>query len=274
MLQSLVTTSDVSYVIYGREVGEQGTPHLQIYLETGKRLSLSTLKSQLGLSRIHLEKSRGSAQSNREYCTKEDNEPFEDGTTMSQGKRTDLDEIKELMDDGATANDIADSHFSKWVVYRRSFIAYKAMKQPKRDFKTFVHVLHGKTGTGKSRWCFDQTKDQEVWRPGDYKWFDGYDGQDIVIIDDYRGEYDLPMFLNLCDQYPMQVPVKGGFVNWRPKTIYITSNVDPDMWYETDGFSLEAFRRRLSLVQFVTEDLYDDIVHEEPGGLLAQFVRE
>jgi len=178
---------------------------------------------------------------------------------MQQGKRTDLDEIKELLDEGASSNDIADTHFNKWVVYRRSFTAYKAMKQAKRSWKTNVQVLYGKTGTGKSRFAQDQVGDRRMWSPGDYKWFDGYDGQEVVIIDDYRGEYDLPMFLNLFDRYPMQVPVKGGFVNWCPKKVYITSNVDPDLWYETDGFSIEAFRRRLDNVEFIRENLYSDI---------------
>jgi len=119
--------------------------------------------------------------------------------------------------------------------------------------------LWGKTGTGKSRFCYDQVQDRSVWRPGDYKWFDGYAGQEIIIIDDYRGEYALPVFLNLCDRYPMQVPVKGGFANWCPKKIYITSNVNPNLWYSTDGFSLDAFKRRLDVVEFIDEKLYDDI---------------
>lgn len=30
----------------------------------------------------------------------------------------------------------------------------------------------------------------------------------------------------------MKVPVKGGFANWKPKIIYMTSNKDPDKeWY-------------------------------------------
>jgi hypothetical protein len=176
---------------------------------------------------------------------------------MQQGKRNDLLEIKQLLDEGKTSSDIAESHFSKWVVYRRSFQAYAARKIPKRNWKTLVHVYWGRTGTGKTRFVHDQVQDERFWSPGDFKWFDGYDGQPIVIIDDYRGEYELPLFLKLCDRYPMQVPIKGGFVNWAPRKIYITSNTSPDTWYSNaDNWSFQAFRRRLTLVSQINSDIY------------------
>lgn len=182
------------------------------------------------------------------------------GVPMNQGKRTDLLEIKSMLDEGKTSVDIADSHFTDWVRYHKSFEKYVTLKQPKRSWNTYVVVLWGKTGTGKTRFARNQVgDDQRVWSPGDYKWFDGYEGQEIVIIDDYRGEYELPMFLNLFDRYPMQVPVKGGFTNWCPKKVYITSNVDPNHWYTSDGLSLGAFQRRLDNVQFIIDNIYDDI---------------
>lgn len=74
----------LTYIIYGHEQGEQGTPHLQGYLETKSKIGLQPLKSKMGLNRIHLEQSRGSAQSNRDYCTKEGRGGFEAGTPMQQ----------------------------------------------------------------------------------------------------------------------------------------------------------------------------------------------
>lgn len=102
--------------------------------------------------------------------------------------------------------------------------------------------------------------DSTFWSPGDFQWFDGYNEQPIVIIDDYRGEYPVPMFLKLLDRYPMQVPIKGGFVNWSPKKIYITSNVEPRHWYnEVDGRSLAAISRRFTEVTYIDKPIYEDI---------------
>lgn len=247
-------------MVYGREVGAQGTPHLQGYLETNGKMSLSSMKKIL--SRCHWIKANGSAQSNRNYCTKEDNDAFEDGSPMSQGKRSDLEEIKDLLDGGATTNEIAESHFSKWVVYRRSFEAYTALKITPRTWKTNVQILWGRTGTGKTRFCHDQVQDRKFWTPGDYQWFDGYKEHEIVIMDDYRGDYPLNKLLLLLDRYSMTVPVKGGFVNWCPKKIYITSNVNPMLWYDpkdTDMGSIKALRRRIDSIEEIREPLYEDI---------------
>lgn len=40
----------------------------------------------------------------------------------------------------------------------------------------------------------------------------------------------------MMDQHPAQVQVKGGMVNWAPKTLVITSNLNPDDWYNQDTF--------------------------------------
>lgn len=132
-----------------------------------------------------------------------------------------------------------------------------ALKQTPRNFKTKVFVLWGPTGTGKTRFAHDQIMNTSSWSPGDYAWFDGYIGQDIVIFDDYRGEYPLQMLLKLLDRYPMRVPVKGGFTTWRPRKVYITSNLSPRAWYPTEDLvSIDALFRRLESIEEVKENLY------------------
>lgn len=257
-VQSLVSRGLVKYLVYGREVGEQNTPHLQMYLETSGKVSLSSIKKIPGLSRCHAEKSRGSFQRNRDYCTKEGNFIFEEGSPMQQGARSDLDEVKSLLDDGKSLESVADQHFSTWVRYHRSFQIYKSMKSSPRNWKTLTHVYWGKTGTGKTRFVMDQVMDDPFWIPGDYKWFDGYDGQPIVILDDYRGEYPLQLLLKLLDRYPMSVPVKGAFTNWCPRKVYITSNIHPREWYpQADSFSVAAMFRRISLLSSVFNNIYE-----------------
>lgn len=49
--------------------------------------------------------------------------------------------------------------------------------------------------------------------------------------------------LKLLDIYPLKVPTKGGFANWVPDIIFITSNMAPP-W--THGFVEAALKRRLS----------------------------
>lgn len=253
MMKTKETTPKLTYLIFGLEA--VSTQHYQGYLETETKSSLSTMKKFL--KRAHWEKARGTPIEASEYCKKDGNFQEEGSLSPGQGSRTDLQEIKKKIEDGATEFDLADQHFEKWVVYRRSFQRYTTLLQERRSWNTVVHVFWGKTGTGKTRFCMDQVMDSSFWSPGDYKWFDGYVGQNIVIFDDYRGEYPLQLLLKLCDRYPMSVPVKGGFTEWSPKKIYITSNIHPNEWYpNADRYSISAMFRRFALVEACFESIY------------------
>lgn len=177
---------------------------------------------------------------------------------MRQGRRSDLEEIKAAIEEGKEEKEIAAEHFSQWVVYRRSFTAYRDLYfSSTRTWKTKVVVVWGETGTGKSTFCWDQAAGRSTFVPGDFQWFDGYHGQDIVILDDYRGEYPIAFMLRLLDRFPMQVPIKGGFTSWSPRKVYITSNVAPQYWYpDVDGPTLRAFLRRIETIHHVTEPLF------------------
>lgn len=62
----------VDYICYGREVGEQGTPHLQGYLRCASKTQMdwTVIHTWKGLERAHFIKTMGNAQQNRVYCAK------------------------------------------------------------------------------------------------------------------------------------------------------------------------------------------------------------
>ena len=57
------------YAIYGREKGENGTPHLQAYVAMWKQTSLAAMKKIF--PRAHLEIKRGTVQEAIAYCKKD-----------------------------------------------------------------------------------------------------------------------------------------------------------------------------------------------------------
>ena len=63
------TTENCKYAIFGKEVGENGTPHLQGFVHLIKRVRLSTIKSNISL-RGHYEFARGCDEDNKNYCSK------------------------------------------------------------------------------------------------------------------------------------------------------------------------------------------------------------
>lgn len=246
------------FLIAGLEVGANGTPHLQGYVELDRPSRLGALKRLLGTERPHLERAVGTADQNITYCSKEGNIVVRVGTTgpQRQGGRTDLLAVKELLDSGGSIGDVAERHFAQFVQYRRSFQAYLDLRRVPRTWRTQVSWIWGPTGSGKSRralqegealsggdlaWIADQT----------LQWFEPYGGHKGAVFDDFAGGAPLPLLLRLFDRYPMQVAIKGGFVQWSPRIVWVTSNLSP---FELYGHhpQFPALERRL-----------DEIIHLE-----------
>lgn len=150
--------------------------------------------------------------------------------------------------------EIADENFKEFIKYQRGINAYRLVHSVQRDWICSVVVYWGRTGAGKTRAVHDNLPAQDALytHPGG-PWFDGYDQQPIALFDDFGGsEFKLSYLLKLLDRYPMRVPVKGGFVSWAPREIYITSNKDPTSWYANAHPEHVAalFRRFTNVVQF------------------------
>jgi hypothetical protein len=136
------------------------------------------------------------------------------------------------------------------------------MYQPERTETTELHIYWGPTHTGKSHTAFEEARKlgPVYVKPSDSQWWDGYEGQPSVILEDFRGEIPLAMMLRLADKYPLRVQVKGGYKQFNSKRIYITSNIDVDEWFNTNqkGYeaSMDAFRRRITVKKHFNEQFF------------------
>jgi len=78
-------------------------------------------------------------------------------------------------------------------------------------------------------------------------------GKKYVIIDDFKSNVTLSNFLNILDQYPVEVEIKGGFDWWLPDVIVITTNRSPWDWYnynDRDDERQAVFRRITGAYRF------------------------
>lgn len=240
-----------NFVIFQKEkCPSTGKLHLQGYMELEKRIRFGALKKLVG-EKVHLEKRKGNQGQAIKYCSKEESRvegPWEAGTKKAAGKRSDLEAVKEAIDEGKTEVEIADEFFGSWTKYHRSFREYKRLKVAKEDGPKEVSVFWGEAGSGKTRKVYD-TEGYGIWSKPQGRWFDGYDGQEAVLFDDYTGDLELGLFLKVLDRYPMSVEVKGAYVPWRPKRVYITSNLSPEEWYPKAKKEQHlAIRRRISSI--------------------------
>jgi len=262
---------NIKVLVAQLEQGQAGTIHLQGYLETKNPVRLAALKKLC--TTAHWEKARGTRCQAIQYCLKEESSLGArwwlcEGSLQSFSEEVPS-SLENLMNASSSVTDgghscgkerlykircvlseghfdviekIADDDFDLWVRYHRAFEKYLLMKMKPRDFKTEVHVIQGPTGTGKSRWAMESY-------PGAYwkqrsQWWDGYMGQDTVIIDEFYGWLPFDLLLRLCDRYPLMIETKGGQTQFLAKTIVITSNMVPSSWYKNAYFP--SFVRRVT----------------------------
>jgi len=239
---------ECKYLIYQRERGAEGTIHYQGYVMFREAKSRRTLKNTLSMT-AHWEPAKSGPEYNITYCSKEDTRiagPFEKGTRpLGQGKRTDLDVCREMIIQGKPEVQIADEHFQTWCKYFKAFERYRRLKIPFRDWQTTVEVYWGPPGSGKSSKA-QRTYPGAYWLPqpkNNEVWWDGYEGQEVVVIDEFYGWLKHSFLCRLCDRYPLLVETKGGHVAFTARKIIITSNKPPTEWYK---FGLGALERRFS----------------------------
>ncbi len=119
----------ITYICWSKEVGENGTPHLQGYLQLETRKRRGWLSKRM--TKCYLTPSKGTPEENRAYCSKMKNPTFiEIGTISVQGARNDLEEIRDQIKAGATERDIANGWFKQWARYRGSFTRYRLLVNP------------------------------------------------------------------------------------------------------------------------------------------------
>lgn len=241
-----------SCIVLGKEIGESGTPHIQGYIEFTKRHRLRSAKSKIS-NRAHVEVRRGSSDSAISYCKKDGLFELFGVPSRGSGSRTDLESLQRGLNDGANLRSISESHFGTYLRYERSIRNYIMMRRQRVSSPPIVYVYWGKTGTGKTKKVYDDNPNEDIYSWPGGPWFDGYDGENILLLDEFSGsQLSLTFMLRLLDRYPFKLPVKGGHVNLLATKIFITSNIDPNLWYPNANLEHQAalYRRLTEIVHF------------------------
>lgn len=249
-------------VFQGETCPTTGRKHLQGHIIFHNPKELKHVKKFLGDNTAHLEPMRGTPEQSLAYCTKDDtcipNTRFEYGELpVGQGTRTDLQQCIELIEGGAKWREIINKYPQLYVQYRNGLEAIKdELRGVPRTTKTLVEVYFGESGTGKSHDAIVNNPDAYVLRNSNGNvWFDGYDYQDTVIIDEFYGWIPFDKMLQLLDRYALKVDIKGGAKEFNSKRIIITSNKNPRDWYKNISTEHKiALLRRLDKVVYYGRD--------------------
>lgn len=232
------------YLIYGHEEAPTTkTKHLQGYLYMTNAIGLRNLHACL--PKAHFEIARGTAVQNKKYCSK-GSAIREFGELPRQGKRTDLDSVRDMVSQGDTMEKIAFEGPAtlQALKYAETLMKYKRTRP--REPVT-IYWFYGPTGTGKTRTAVEMSG-EDVWMSGrDLKFWDGYWGQKSVIIDDLRKEtVTFPELLKILDVYNYRVNVKGSSQQLLATKIFITTPYTPEVTYAGVGEDIKQLLRRIT----------------------------
>lgn len=252
----LQAVPNVSYYIY--QVEEVTQVHLQGYMELSKQMSFAKIAKLLPW---HIEARKGTQAQAIEYCQKEESRidgPFEFGEKKKSGERTDIAGMYEAIRQGKRERDIAEEMPTVHAKYFKAHDRYKSLvwQDETKEFRHLdVQVLWGAAGTGKTRQAIEESEGDfyilDAPADGGRVWWDGYQGQSNLIIDDFYGWIKHALLLRILDGHQLRLEIKGGFTWAKYTKVWITSNKAPCDWYKM-GMT-DALSRRITNSQCVDE---------------------
>lgn len=237
---------DCKYLVFQLEKGIQGTQHIQacIYYENPRAWPKKAFPN------AHIEPAKMAVNAIA-YCKKEDTRMKEgilaDGATFTapeagfwekgeqpeKGRRTDLENVARMISvDKKKLEEVAELEPSYYVRYHKGLQALQSIIQKHRTEMPAVIWLWGKAGVGKTRYPIDKHGIDNCYIKTLKGWWDGYNQQDVIIIDDFTPtDWDFRDLLRLTDRYPYTAQIKGGTVKINSSFIYITCEYHPEQVY-------------------------------------------
>lgn len=257
-LAEAFTSGVVRYAAWQYERGETGTLHIQGFVHFKDKHSRNMAQRYHTMFWDHQQGSnddcfayvrKDSGLSESEEMPGGHARQGELGGPMPQdgaGTRNDLLDCKSLIDDGKPMLDVAEAHFKTWCRNHRAFDKYRQLRAKPRTWRVHTRVFFGPPGCGKSHLALQEAGADAYWLSkanSERVFWDGYDGQKHVVIDEFSGWMTKEFMCRLLDCYPMNVETKGSAVPVAIEKVWITSNHRPEAWFPKKG--LGAIARRL-----------------------------
>jgi len=262
------------------ELTQTGKPHYHYYIETSGVHNLHWYKAALANSTANVQMRRGSQHEALTYCTgghynktrgkykhqytlvDSNEQPMDCGELKKQGARGDLDAVADAISIGTSWMSLQETYPRQTILYRRNLMERKRdydrkkYHMSKRSVETTV--LIGDTGTGKTHYAWVKAEEgkrivEPIWNGKKY-WFESYDHdeQDILLLDEFKGDCGIETFLKLTDIYVRNWEVKCSSSVGRWKEVIITSNIPIKEWFNgwegIDKRHVNAFSRRITKI--------------------------
>lgn len=260
------------HLIFGREVGAEGTAHLQGAVSFADAKSLSAVRRLA--PRAHWEAMRGTPAQAAMYCQK-DGDVFEKGVRpLSPSEKGEKERSRWRSAFDAVAEGRLDDVDPELLCRHLKGIEYAVQRTAlgKRGAATLDgdmphRWIVGQAGTGKTTFARTEYPEHYLKDPAT-KWWDHYAGQETVIIEDVdKSQASMAgMYRRWIDRWAFAAETKGGGLTIRPPRIVVTSQFLPEeIW--TCPRMQEAIARRVTVTSL---DAADEV--DEPGPEWSEHV--
>jgi hypothetical protein len=270
-LAAIHELTKATYTVGQLERGENGTLHFQFYQNFKSKCRLSHYKNTLPAA--HCEPAIGDKA--REYCQKTESRvegPWEYGTKpLQRNSKADWEEVYTNAKRGRLEDIPAD-------IRVRCYSQLKKIEKDHLVVKDSDHLrgvwIYGPSGVGKSRSARRDYPD--AYPKLCNKWWDGYQGQKNVIMDDIGLDHKvLGQQLKIwSDRYGCILETKGGALTSTYENFVVTSQYSIEQIFAGDQPTIDALKRRFKVIH-IPWNLYKPQDNVDPNPfVLDDFVED
>lgn len=257
------------------EIGDDGVHHCHLVLEAKKAVRFSALQKLYPT--IHAELTRGTKEEVFAYLNKTGKHEEKAHTIVvpmqiygeirasKQGKRTDIEMIEQLLEEGKDPEQIMSQslsfrRFSKLIKEHYYQMRLRTTPRFKENMEVVYHV--GASRSGKS---YQQIRLMDEYGVGNvYVWsdyqnggLDTYLGEKILFMEEFKGELSYQEFLRVTDSYVQQFHARFANIYALWEKVHISSIFPPKELYKlmvTDSLratdTMEQMMLRISKVVY------------------------
>jgi hypothetical protein len=248
-------------------ISAEGLIHLHMVLEDSSKARFSAVKA--AFPKAHIEPTMGRKEEAENYITKQ-GKYAEKGEQViyiarhgeiqgKQGQRSDLAEIVQMIESGASNKQIRQLYPAQYFLHQSKI---ERIRQEIRqelasgEYRPLVVTyIYGTSGSGKTRYIND-TYGATAYRVTDYSHpFDGYQGQETLVFEEFHGQLTMSGMLDYLDVYCTELPSRYSNKIATYSRVYIISNLHLEEQYKNvqkdEPQVWAAFARRIhSVVHF------------------------
>lgn len=222
------------YKVWQFEKGKKcGTLHLQGAIYNDNLMNLQDLREALPRAAILRAKNTKAVIAYSQKADTRVEGPYEDGNCPAQGKRNDLLRLcQKVIEKKLDMTELAKEDPVSFVKYHKGLKLLRQQLIEHRTFEPEKIWLWGKAGMGKTKYAISRFGQENVYIKDGTQWWDGYENEKCILVDDFEGTWPYRDFLRFLDRYKYQGQVKGGYVKINSPVIIITSEFPPEYFYE------------------------------------------